>query len=251
MTGPPGAAGPLDAPGQPGGPAPRSTAGTDGPASPGTSGPTCPRLLVLADRAQLPPGRTLRDQVAAGVEAGLRWVCLRERDLPEADRAALAADLAALLHPVGGLLVMAAPAPGSVAAGTVDGVHLRAPDPAPDSHSRRLLLTGRSCHDAAELRRAAAERLDYVTLSPYAATRSKPGYGPALGVAGVRAALAEARVPADDAPRPAVLALGGISPDNAAEAVRAGAHGVAVMGEVMRAADPADVVRRLLAALPG
>jgi thiamine-phosphate pyrophosphorylase len=43
-----------------------------------------------------------------------------------------------------------------------------------------------------------------------------------------------------------VLALGGVDAANAASAREAGAHGVAVMGCVMRAADPAAVVRRLL-----
>ncbi|MCH8612027.1 thiamine phosphate synthase [Arsenicicoccus dermatophilus] len=243
--------GPGGTPGRPGGAPPGESPGPGRSAcGSGVPGPACPRLLVLTDRAQLPSGRTLRDQVAAGVEAGLRWVCLRERDLPADDRAELATELAELLHPVGGLLVAAAPAPESLGGGTIDGVHLRAHDPAPDGLRSQPRLTGRSCHDTAELRRAAAERLDYVTLSPYAETRSKPGYGPALGAAGVRAALAGAGWAADGAPRPGVLALGGISPDTAAEAVDAGAHGVAVMGEVMRAEDPADVLRRLLAALP-
>ena len=46
-----------------------------------------------------------------------------------------------------------------------------------------------------------------------------------------------------------VYALGGIEPDSAATAVGTGAYGVAVMGAVMRAADPAAVVRDLLGAL--
>ena len=71
-------------------------------------------------------------------------------------------------------------------------------------------------------------------------TASKPGYGPAVGLA----ALAEA---ARLAPGP-VVALGGIDETNLAACLAAGARGIAVMGEVMRAADPEAVVRRLLAA---
>lgn len=95
-------------------------------------------------------------------------------------------------------------------------------------------LVGRSCHDAEGVRRAVAEGLDYVTLSPFAATRSKPGYGPALP----EAAYVRHGLP--------VLALGGITVANATRAIDAGAHGVAVMGEVMRSADPAATVVRLL-----
>ena len=73
----------------------------------------------------------------------------------------------------------------------------------------------------------------WVTLSPYAASASKPGYRPLLSAD----AFAGHALP--------VLALGGITPGNAAEARAAGAHGVAVMGAVMRAPDPAAVVARL------
>ncbi len=73
-----------------------------------------------------------------------------------------------------------------------------------------------------------------MTLSPFAASLSKPGYGPPVD----RDAYAGHAIP--------VLALGGVAPGNAAQARAAGAHGVAVMGAVMRAASPAAVVRRLL-----
>jgi thiamine-phosphate pyrophosphorylase len=84
---------------------------------------------------------------------------------------------------------------------------------------------------------AAAEGAAYATLSPYAATPSKPGYGPPLPTT----AFAGHPIP--------VFALGGITPANVAEARAAGAYGVAVMGAVMRADEPAAVVRSLLEAL--
>ena len=96
-------------------------------------------------------------------------------------------------------------------------------------------MRGRSCHTVAEVYDAAGEGVDYVSLSPYAETASKPGYGPALGPA---AFGGEWPVP--------VYALGGIDPTNAAQARAAGAHGVAVMGAVMRAPHPAAVIEALL-----
>jgi thiamine-phosphate pyrophosphorylase len=82
---------------------------------------------------------------------------------------------------------------------------------------------------------------DYVTLSPVFLTESKPGYGPALGLEGLAAAVAAAKGP--------VIALAGITAANAAACIRAGAAGVAVMGEVMRAADPEATVRALVEAI--
>lgn len=196
-----------------------------------------PRLLVLTDRSQLPAGRSLVEQVERCIDAGARWVCLRERDLPDDQRLALATSLIGPLRPVGGRLVVAAPLPAAAWGAVADGVHLRRSDPVPPHAS----LVGRSTHDVAELRAAVEQGCDYVTLSPYAETASKPGYGPALGPAGLRRAIDA--VPLGETK---VLALGGISSDNAAEAQAAGAHGVAVMGEVMRAGDPGRVIRALL-----
>jgi len=183
------------------------------------------RLLLLTDRAQLRLGRALVRTVEECVEAGLRAVVVREHDLAPAPRAALVADLAAI-H---GLTVVSSRIPDPSAT----TIHLAADQPVPHG----VAGWGRSCHSVAEVRRAAAAGASYTTLSPYAPSPSKPGYGPVLpgGVYG-------------DLPVP-TYALGGISPANAADARRSGAHGVAVMGAVMRADDPATVVADLLAAL--
>lgn len=182
-----------------------------------------PRLLVLTDRTQVPPGRTLDDVLAAAASAGLGTVVLRELDLPDGERARIAA--AAV---VAGLEVIAA---HRAVAGCV-GVHLPAAAvPVPG------LPWGRSCHGRAEVVRAAAEGATWTTLSPYAPTASKPGHGPSLP----EDAFTGLPVP--------TYALGGITPENAGPARASGAHGVAVMGAVMRATDPGAIVARLLTAV--
>jgi thiamine-phosphate pyrophosphorylase len=180
-----------------------------------------PRLLLLTDRAQLPAGRDLAETVRTCAGAGLSHVVVRELDLDQGARHRLVADLAE----VDGLVVIAARRPDPAAA----GVHLSASQARP-----RHGWFGRSCHTVEEVGRAADEGAAYATLSPFAASGSKPGYGPPVD----RDAYAGHPIP--------VLALGGIDPGNAAQARAAGAHGVAVMGAVMRAAAPAAVVRRLL-----
>lgn len=183
-----------------------------------------PRLLLLTDRSQLRLGRGLLRTLRECVDAGATHVVLRELDLPPEQRAALAvavADTGATVIAAHNLL------PGSA------GVHLPAAAPMALGEG----LVGRSCHSAEEVRRAAAEGATYCTLSPFAASPSKPGYGPPIDAAD----LAGREVP--------VYALGGITAANAADALAAGAHGVAVMGEVMRSPDPAATLARLLEAV--
>ncbi|MFY1654113.1 thiamine phosphate synthase [Solwaraspora sp. WMMB762] len=187
-------------------------------------------ILLLTDRRQT--ARPLSEVVAAAVAGGLRQVVLRERDLPRAERAALADRLRGILAPVGGTLIVAGPDPLGG-----DAVHLSAAGPYPPP---AFGLVGRSCHDEAELRRLTTE--DYLTVSPVFVTASKPGYGPPLGPAGL------ARLVRVAAGRPVVALAGVTTAEQVATCRAAGAAGVAVMGAVMRAADPAAVVAELVAA---
>jgi thiamine-phosphate pyrophosphorylase len=102
-------------------------------------------------------------------------------------------------------------------------------------------LIGVSAHTSAEAATLIAAGADYVTISPIFLTDSKPGYGPALGLAGLAATVAAAKGP--------VVALAGIHPGNARSCLDAGAAGVAVMGEVMRATDIDATVRALVQAI--
>lgn len=183
-----------------------------------------PRLVLLTDRSQLSLGRGLIRTVAECADAGLEAVLVREHDLEPAARRALVQEFAAI--PL--LTVLSSRIPDEMA----HGLHLAAHQPAP-GHG----WWGRSCHSRDAVARAAAEGAAWATLSPYATSGSKRD---------ARSVLA----PGDLAGHPIpVLALGGIDPTNAAAAVAAGGHGVAVMGAVMRAPDPAAVVAELLEAL--
>lgn len=194
-----------------------------------------PRLLILTDRhACTTHGRTLTQTVERAVEAGARTIVLREKDLPAPERLDLATRLRAILDNAGGMLIVASDAPlaRSVRAA---GVHLAASDPLPP---RGGLVVGRSCHNAAELRTAADDGLDYVTLSPVFPSSSKPSYGPPLELDRLAALVVTVAIP--------VYALGGIGPRRARACLRSGAHGVAAMGAVMAADDPGQVVADLL-----
>jgi thiamine-phosphate pyrophosphorylase len=198
-----------------------------------------PPLLVISDRrqARLP----LIDIAEAAFRAGCRWFSLREKDLPTEERRALLTELVVCGRRYGAT-VMAHEDVDAVEAAGAGGVHLPSTgDPAAVRRRLPHALIGVSTHSAEEAAAQLRAGADYVTLSPIFLTDSKPGYGPALGLDALAAAASMASGP--------IVALGGVGPENAAACLTAGAHGIAAMGEIMRAADPGAAVRRLAAAM--
>ena len=198
-----------------------------------------PPLLVISDRSRA--RRPLPEIAAAAFAGGCRWFSLREKDLPAKERRALLAELVALGRPYGAT-IMAHDDIDAVVATGAGGVHLPGGSN-PKSARARLPngLIGVSAHTPAEAAKQIEAGADYVTISPVFLTDSKPGYGPALGLVGLAETVAVAKGP--------VVALAGINPANARACIKAGAAGIAVMGEVMRAPDPEATVQALIEAI--
>jgi thiamine-phosphate pyrophosphorylase len=76
---------------------------------------------------------------------------------------------------------------------------------------------------------AAPGGADFLLLGPWAATATKPGWGPPLGEAGVAAALALPGLPP-------IRVVGGVAPADVPVLRRLGVQGVAVMGPLCHAA---------------
>ena len=195
-----------------------------------------PPLLVISDRRQA--RRPLEEIAEAVFAGGCRWFSLREKDLTPEERRVLLGELVPLGRRFGAV-VTAHEDIEAVAAIGADGVHVPGGGN-PDAVRARLpgALIGASAHSADEAAALLRAGADYVTVSPVFMTASKPGYGPALGLEALASVAARSPGP--------VVALGGITPENAAQCVAAGARGVAVMGEIMRSADPRAIVERML-----
>ncbi|MCJ2082255.1 thiamine phosphate synthase [Methylobacterium sp. J-090] len=198
-------------------------------------------LLVVTDRTLVPGGEpALAAHLDALLTGGARWVWFRERDMAQGPREKLARAVLARVRARGGILSIGASAALAADLGA-DGVHLPGgATPADLAEARRRLpggLIGVSAHTLEDVGAAARHGADYATLSPIYATSSKPGYGPALGPAALRAAASHG-LP--------VIALGGVTGETARPCRDAGATGIAVMGGLMRGLDPARDAGALL-----
>ena len=201
-----------------------------------------PPLLFVTDRSQA--RQPLPAIAVAALKAGCRWMSLREKDMAEVDLILLARRLLPLTRSAGARLLLHGEPSLAKLAG-VDGVHL--PAGADTAAARALLgaekLIGVSIHTVIEAEAINENSADYALAGPAFETPSKPGYGPEIGRKGLAEIARAARVP--------VLAIGGVNAARIAELIAAGAAGVAVMGGVMRAPDPAQEVSGLLASLRG
>ncbi|MFI5375578.1 MAG: thiamine phosphate synthase [Candidatus Rokuibacteriota bacterium] len=196
------------------------------------------RLYLITDRAA--STRPPLEVVEECLDAGLRAVQLREKDLEVRALLALAEPLREATRRHGARLLINDRADVALAVGA-DGMqrtHTSLPVAALRGITLPGFLIGASAHSTAEAREAVAEGADFVVFGPVYDTPSKRRYGPPQGLAALEAAAAAVVRP--------VLAVGGITPERVPEVRAAGAAGVAVIGAVYGAARPADATKAFL-----
>ncbi len=207
-----------------------------------------PRLHLILDLAEL--ASSGRDPVAVAVAAaqgGAGAVHLRGYGYPAGELLALTRALQTALSCQALLLVN--DRLDVALAGDADGVQLPGaglPVPIARTLARRagrsepLFLIGCSVHTADEASQAERSGADFALLGTVFASASHPGATPG-GVPLVRAACAATRLP--------LIAIGGITPRTAGQAIAAGADGVAAIRAITEAADPSAAAAALLRAV--
>jgi len=187
--------------------------------------------------------RALPEVVEECLEAGLRAVQLREKDVAVRDLLALATALRETTRRHGARLLVNDRADVALAVGA-DGVQ-RTRTSLPVAALRRLapppFLVAASVHAETEARQGAVEGADFLVFGPVYDTPSKRGYGPPQGLAALRRVVA-----AVDRP---VVAIGGVTPARVGEVLGAGAAGVAVISAILGVDRPADATKAFLDAL--
>lgn len=190
---------------------------------------TLPRFYPVIDRS-IRPDLSLQEiaQVLAG--AGVRFAQLRAKQASSGALLAEAKELRSLLPPEVSLIINDRADVAQLS--RIAGVHL-GQDDLPVPAARRLLgpdkLVGFSTHNLEQIEAAASAPVDYLAFGPIFPTATKAGTQPVVGCAGLREVRKRTSKP--------LVAIGGITPANAAQAIEAGADSVAVISGWLAAED--------------
>lgn len=200
-----------------------------------------PRLVLIADGFT---DDARADRAVTAVEAGVRWVHLRDHEAaPEAFLGATRS-LVSRLRAAAEAVTITVNGRADVANELDLGLHVGWRGPTVPE-ARDVLgpetLIGYSAHEHVEAEGDRTQGVDYYFFSPVFPTSSKPNQPP-TGIGPLRAFCQTA------APVP-VLALGGITPERVSVCREAGARGVAVLSGIMEVDTPGAATRAYLRAL--
>ena len=199
--------------------------------------------LYLVTDPVLHGGRGVIPTCRMALEAGVRFLQLRDKDASTRELCSMARDLKALCAEYSAWFVVNDRVDVALASGA-HGVHL-GQDDMPASAARKILgpdaVTGVSARTVEEAAAAAEAGADYIAANLVFSTDTKKGLGEPLGLGMVRQLAEASSLP--------LVAIGGIKPGNAGEVMAAGCSGVAVVTAIMNAPDPAEEVRSFLKVL--
>ncbi|MBD3297516.1 MAG: thiamine phosphate synthase [candidate division Zixibacteria bacterium] len=195
-------------------------------------------LYAITDES-LSRGRTHAEIAAAAIAGGADVVQLRDKTSWGRRLYDMARRIRALTHDAGVAFVMNDRVDIGMAVGA-EGVHVGVDDLPPDATrtligpDRILGLSARNVNEAIEAERQGA---DYIGFGPiYEARKTKPDTADPTGLEALKQVCERVQCP--------VIAIGGITLDNVAEVIRAGADGVAIISAIVAADDIATTTRQ-------
>jgi len=201
-------------------------------------------LYLVTDRT-LSLGRSIEEVVTAAVQGGVTCVQLREKDCPAGEFIDLALRLKPILESRSVPLIINDRLDVALAAGA-DGVHLGQSD-IPLDLARKIsegrLIIGISAGSVEEAEKAEAGGADYIGISPVFSTPTKTDTGKPQGLEGVSEIREAVGLP--------LVGIGGLNAGNAAEVIRRGADGIAVVSAIVSAPDPEEAAGKLLREIRG
>ena len=196
-------------------------------------------VYLVTDRT-LSGVRGVLETVAAAIAGGAAIIQLRD---PEAKTRALVEEARAILaltRRAGIPFIVNDRVDVALAVG-VDGVHIGQSDMSV-ADTRTLIgpdpILGLSITSEADLDVSDLQGVDYLGVGPVFQTSTKPDSAPPINVGGLEAIVARTKIP--------IVAIGGLHAGNAAEAIAAGAKGIAIVSAICAAPDPEAATRELV-----
>jgi thiamine-phosphate pyrophosphorylase len=189
-----------------------------------------PRLYAIIDPAQA-GDRSPADVAVELIAAGVRLIQLRDKLSSSRDLYQSALTVGEYVRKAGGTFIVNDRADVALAGGA-SGVHVGQED-LPVESARAILgagkLVGYSTHVLEQVREADQSSADYVAFGPIFPTTSKVNPDAVVGLAGLRQARQATRKP--------LVAIGGITLENARSVIEAGADSIAVIRALVGAPD--------------
>jgi thiamine-phosphate pyrophosphorylase len=195
-------------------------------------------LYLVTDRG-LCGQKSLEDVVYMALQGGVACVQLREKDISTRVFVEEARKIKALMAPFKAPLIINDRIDVALAA-EADGVHIGQED-MPYDIARKLMgpraIIGLSVETWEDVEMAQNLDVDYLGVSPVFETPTKTDTKGTWGLEGLARIRSFSRHP--------LVGIGGLNASNAADAVKAGADGVAVVSAICSAPDPLAAAREL------
>jgi len=195
-------------------------------------------LYLVTDRG-LCGQKSLEDVVYMALRGGVACVQLREKDLSTRVFVEEARKIKALMAPFQAPLIINDRIDVALAA-EADGVHIGQED-MPYDIARKLMgpraIIGLSVETWEDVEMAQNLDVDYLGVSPVFETPTKTDTKGTWGLEGLARIRSFSRHP--------LVGIGGLNASNAADAVKAGADGIAVVSAICFAPDPLAAAREL------
>jgi thiamine-phosphate pyrophosphorylase len=202
-----------------------------------------PRLYVILDAALLTIPETVFAQMMSDV--GVRLLQYRNKAASSHELLEKSAELASVLGGTG-ITFLVNDRPDVARMSKAGGVHVGQQDMSVEQ-ARAVVgpakLVGVSTHNLLQFEAASASSADYIAVGPIFSTHTKANTDPVVGTEFLKKARRMTAKP--------IVAIGGIKLENAAAVIEAGADSVAVISDILQAADPGRRARRYLNLLSG
>ena len=188
------------------------------------------KLYLITDRKQTENANLLK-AVRKALDGGIKAVQLREKDLDTRELLKLAYKMRVLTDKYDSKLFINDRFDIALVVGA-DGVHLTQASVPVDvvrKTVKKKLMIGVSTHSLKEAKEAENGGADFITFGPVYRTQSKVKYGAPVGLDALKEVSSRVKIP--------VFALGGVKTGRIGNVKKAGAFGVSMISEILKADD--------------